>query len=315
MEQKEQKQTESSQDKVFIKDLGLEVDSNLVKDDSGTPEQKEKQTEAPEDGKPSENSSQSGELPEDFTNRFKNKTPQELMKVVYDSQKQIGELGRKLGENKKGSSDEYEELTEQKHSVEKSLEKMKTRLTDEFDDDVDKDDEAYNKLQKDIKKKESRLQELKDKVSEAKIGKSIQSQMDKIYNDKFLKEARNAFTEDLGMENIEDEIWENISANAKKFAGTGEQLTKEDIEAGAVKTFGADNYRKLLTSMSKQKVREEISTASQKKTGELTGKASSEVSLSEMNPHQIEKLLDYYWENDSETYQKLSAQIKKLPLS
>lgn len=297
--------------KVKIAELDIELDEDILQDEDSTPETEappEEQSDTPKGGQPSQ---EPGQLPSEFEERIKDKSADELKKMLYESQRQIGKLGKEIGDTKKGKN-ELAELKEQRSDVESSLRKLKRKMEDNYDEDLDKDDDEYIKLQREVKKKESRLKELEAEERDASVRDAVQKQMDSQHNIAFLKEQRSVLAEGFGLPEIEDEIWDNISEAAQDIAGKGEKITEEDVQAATIKTIGYKNYAKFMTAVAKQNVRESIATAQQKTTHNLKGGSPGVVKLTDMSPGQIEKMLDHLYKTDYNKFQEVAEKIRDM---
>jgi len=292
--------------KTLIEGLeNVDIPDNLLNENNQ--EEKKEDTPTPE---PSDNvgEPEKGQLPPEFSERYKDKSSDDLLKILYESQKQIGKLGQKLGDTKE------DPLTEARKSISDlnaEVEKLKKTIAADYDE-YDKDTDEYKKHQRELEKKEKKIKELKDREQELLIAKLVNKTVYDSHNKEFLKQQRSETAKSLGMETIEDEIWDDIADYAQHIAGTGERLTTEDIQAATIKKLGYANYNKIITTQAKLNVREEISKATSKTVTNVGGKPSPTIRFNEMSDAQHAKVLDYLYATDKAKYNAYAERLVQL---
>jgi len=290
--------------KIHIEGLDIEVDEDLFneKDDNleSTPE------EEPETGQ----SSNQGELPEGFATKYKDKSNEELLKTLYESQKQIGKLGNELGSRRKQQEDPMTSLKNSRSEVEKELAKLEDRFKDEYDDEYDSDEEGYKKLKTQIDRKKAKLSELQSREKELNIEALIDKKVNADHNKDFLEKSKKELAENLGMDTIPEDIWDEIEDGAKRLAGTGGKISNEDIHASTIKTLGYDSYIRIVQSMAKSNVRQDIANATKKTVFDVSSKGAASKKLEDMTDSEVDKVLAHLYNNDYDKFLKLKERIE-----
>lgn len=286
--------TSEEKSKVRIEGLDFELDKDILGEPEGTPDNG-----APDEQKPGADAqtgqpSHKGELPEDFVKRYKDKSPDELLTTLYESQKQIGKLGNKLGEQKKTVDNTLEKLNEEKDDIARSIRKLKEKIEEDFDEEIDKEDPDYKKLTRDLARKEAKLKETEKRLREAETEEIVTRTMYRKHNKEFLEGQREKVKDELDLDDsqLTDEIWDDISARAQQLAGPGEQVTEDDVQAATIKALGVNTYRTLVNNKAKQEVRHDIAKASGKAMKDLKGEGTGSIKPEDLTDEQIEKTLE-----------------------
>lgn len=278
---------------------GVEIDKNLydsiVNEDSEPKEEvlEHDNTEAKEPEQPSNNESP-----------YQGKTNEELVKMLNDSQAYINKL--KSERDKKPTVSVMEQLTESKTNISSKLKRLEETLEEKYTW-ADKDTDEYIALEKEISKAKMQLAETNEKLSVARIEDQINKAMFRNYNQDFLRKEKERVFKEINYK-LSDEIWGNIEKLAQEFAGTGEKVTSEDVEAAVIKNLGAETYRKIIAAKSAEKTRESIATAAGKTVTHAIPNAESK-STGKLTEAQTIKLIDKLYTTDRKKYEEFKRNL------
>lgn len=290
---------------------GIEIDGN-IEDIIGNKEESNTEQKKPEPKKGDPDTEKSGELPSEFAESYKGKSTDELIGEIYKKQQHIGKLGNDLGEARKGKIAKVsplQELEEEEDSLSSRLNKIDKQLKDDFDAELDSDDDVFKKLSK---RKEGLLKqqrELSNKKAEIRISETVRKTMYSEKNKELLENQKADVTKQLGLEEIPNDHWDIISDKAQEYAGIGNSISKDDVQAAVIKTYGADFVSKANSINAQQKIRNDIASASQKTMPILIGKQGG-INLENMTDEQQIKMIDHL--EKTKQYAALDAFSKKI---
>ena len=288
---------------------GIEIDGDI---NTILALNKDKPEQQPEPLKGDPDNNKFGDIPIEFAENYKGKSSEELINELYKKQQYIGKLGNEVGNKRKSvTTNPLEELEDEELSLNAKLKKIEKQIKESFDDELDKEDDDYKKLSK---KKEELLKaqrDLSNRKQKAEIEETVRQQMYTSQNKKLLEEKKDGVAKQLGLDEIPNEHWDTISKKAQEYAGTGNEVTDEDVQAAVIKTFGADFVHNAIALNVQQKVRTDIAGATQKATTVINGKEGG-TSIENLTDEQQIALINHL--ANTKQYEKLaqiSEKIKK----
>lgn len=288
---------------------GIEIEGD-INDIIGNEEEVEEPITEPQEGNP--DSQSFGDVPSEFASNYKNKSSAELIGELYKKQQYIGKLGNDLGKARKAeptTANELEKLEEEELSLSARIKKLEKQIKEDFDPELDADDDGYQKLNKKKNELLKKQRELSTKRDDLKLTEKIHQEMYSGRNKELLEQKKAGVKQQLGLEEIPDEHWDTISKKAQEFAGVGNVVTDDDIQAAVIKTYGQDFVFKATSINAQQKARADIANATQKKTQVLNGKEGA-ITLESMTNEQIEKTIDHL--EKTKQYEALAEFGKKV---
>jgi hypothetical protein len=204
-------------------------------------------------------------LPEDFLKTIEGKKPEDIQRMLYNSQKQIGKQGNELGKLRKEKPITSESLKAEQNRLKTERKAIVEKLK-ELDPEIDAND--YQTFSKQKEELDNKYSELSDKLIDVKVAERTNSILDERNNKELLSKSRKAYEESYGMK-FSDEEWQGIEQKARKI-GEG-LLSTEDIESAVIKQIGAEKYRTTVALQGEMKARQDMAAASGKVTISIGG--------------------------------------------
>ncbi len=301
----DEKNQTKEQDSIMIEGTDISIPSNLLDKNDDNNNASSEGKDAPK--APDTSGQPSGQPSDNFTERYKGKTNEELINIIRENQAYISKI---KNTNTSDSNNSVDTIKAELGKVSSEIHNIKASLS-VYDDEEDADDARYKQLKKDLEIKTRMQSELRDKETELKIQETINKTLYEQHGKQFLSEQRDKMAKTLGMENIDDTVWEAISGHAQNIAGVGNKMTEEDVVAGAVKALGFTVYNALVNANAQQEVRENIKEATSKTVLNVGNKQIGK-SFSELSEQEHLKILDHLYKTDRKKFDEYSEKLKKL---
>lgn len=244
------------------------------------------------------------ETSESEPSQFQGKSRDDLLEMLTNSQKKIGEQGNELGELRK-IAQTPEELSDEEvfsrltgDDIETGLaeEKAKLDIIDPYDD------EAINE-QKEL------IREIESDLINKRTQEAIASRFNSRDNQNFINSVRDDYNKQ-GIEFSDDEF-NTVVDTANSYTEDG-LLTERSIQKAMIDQFGVDKMVKHYQMNGEQKARSDIQNATAKTSEKVdvrgTGKNAKMVRIADLNQKELRETLDNL---SYEELQKINQQVNR----
>ena len=287
-------------------DLIIEKDGDLYlksESDEAEPVADPDEGQAAEQDSPTA-SDEGQETSESEPSQFQGKSREDLLEMLVNSQKKIGEQGNELGELRK-IAQKPEELSDKEvfsklsgDDIETGLaeEKAKMDIIDPYDDD------AVNEQKELIRQMESDL--INKRTQEA-----IATRFNSRDNQNFINSMKEGYAK-TGIE-LSDDEFSTVVDSANSYTEDG-LLTERSFQKGMIDQFGVDKMVKHYQMNGEQKARSDIQKATAKTSEKVdvrgTGKNAKMVKIADLSQKELRETLDNL---SYEELQKVNQQVNR----
>jgi len=288
--------------KVIFEGEELEVESSLLEEEPET-EPESDEGKPSDKGHPEKPGDPETKLDENFLKKYKGKSSDELLAIIAEKEKFIGQQSNKIGKDNlikkevvrdaKFVKDEINKLNSKKDTLKKRMEKL-----DVIDDIAD-----YDRIEKEIENIEDSAKKMAEEVETLEIEGITTRKLNETFNSEFLVKAKQNYEKDFGVQ-FDEEAWDIIGSFAKKLTGET-RINENSLEAAMVYALGKDKYRSTLQGEAALKARKDISEAGKLKDNHITSKNSSSVDYDALSDRQKTQV------NKKMTPKQLIAYFKK----
>ena len=288
------------------KDLIIEKDGDLYlksESDEAEPVADPDEGQAAEQDSPTA-SDEGQETSESEPSQFQGKSREDLLEMLVNSQKKIGEQGNELGELRK-IAQKPEELSDEEVFSKLSGDDIETGLAEEKAkmDTIDPyDDAAVNEQKELIRQMESDL-----------INKRTQEAIAARFNSRDNQNFIDSMKDDYGKMGIElsDDEFSTVVDSANSYTEDG-LLTERSFQKGMIDQFGVDKMVKHYQMNGEQKARSDIQKATAKTSEKVdvrgTGKNAKMVKIADLSQKELRETLDNL---SYEELQKVNQQVNR----
>ena len=287
-------------------DLIIEKDGDLYlksESDEAEPVADPDEGQAAEQDSPTA-SDEGQETSESEPSQFQGKSREDLLEMLVNSQKKIGEQGNELGELRK-IAQKPEELSDEEVFSKLSGDDIETGLAEEKAkmDTIDPyDDAAVNEQKELIRQMESDL-----------INKRTQEAIAARFNSRDNQNFIDSMKDDYGKMGIElsDDEFNTVVDSANSYTEDG-LLTERSFQKGMIDQFGVDKMVKHYQMNGEQKARSDIQKAAAKTSEKVdvrgTGKNAKMVKIADLSQKELRETLDNL---SYEELQKINQQVNR----
>ena len=287
-------------------DLIIEKDGDLYlksESDEAEPVADPDEGQAAEQDSPTA-SDEGQETSESEPSQFQGKSREDLLEMLVNSQKKIGEQGNELGELRK-IAQKPEELSDEEVFSKLSGDDIETGLAEEKAkmDTIDPyDDAAVNEQKELIRQMESDL-----------INKRTQEAIAARFNSRDNQNFIDSMKDDYGKMGIElsDDEFSTVVDSANSYTENG-LLTERSFQKGMIDQFGVDKMVKHYQMNGEQKARSDIQKAAAKTSEKVdvrgTGKNAKMVRIADLSQKELRETLDNL---SYEELQKINQQVNR----
>ena len=288
------------------KDLIIEKDGDLYlksESDEAEPVADPDEGQAAEQDSPTA-SDEGQETSESEPSQYQSKSREDLLEMLVNSQKKIGEQGNELGELRK-IAQKPEELSDEEVFSKLSGDDIETGLAEEKAkmDTIDPyDDAAVNEQKELIRQMESDL-----------INKRTQEAIAARFNSRDNQNFIDSMKDDYGKMGIElsDDEFSTVVDSANSYTEDG-LLTERSFQKGMIDQFGVDKMVKHYQMNGEQKARSDIQKAAAKTSEKVdvrgTGKNAKMVKIADLSQKELRETLDNL---SYEELQKVNQQVNR----
>ena len=288
------------------KDLIIEKDGDLYlksESDEAEPVADPDEGQAAEQDSPTA-SDEGQETSESEPSQFQGKSREDLLEMLVNSQKKIGEQGNELGELRK-IAQKPEELSDEEVFSKLSGDDIETGLAEEKAkmDTIDPyDDAAVNEQKELIRQMESDL-----------INKRTQEAIAARFNSRDNHNFIDSMKDDYGKMGIElsDDEFSTVVDSANSYTEDG-LLTERSFQKAMIDKFGVDKIVKHYQMNGEQKARSDIQKAAAKTSEKVdvrgTGKNAKMVRIADLSQKELRETLDNL---SYEELQKINQQVNR----
>ena len=288
------------------KDLIIEKDGDLYlksESDEAEPVADPDEGQAAEQDSPTA-SDEGQETSESEPSQYQSKSREDLLEMLVNSQKKIGEQGNELGELRK-IAQKPEELSDEEVFSKLSGDDIETGLAEEKAkmDTIDPyDDAAVNEQKELIRQMESDL-----------INKRTQEAIAARFNSRDNQNFIDSMKDDYGKMGIElsDDEFSTVVDSANSYTENG-LLTERSFQKAMIDKFGVDKIVKHYQMNGEQKARSDIQKAAAKTSEKVdvrgTGKNAKMVKIADLSQKELRETLDNL---SYEELQKINQQVNR----
>jgi hypothetical protein len=251
-------------------------------------------TDPSDEGESGKDAKGQSRYPEGFTQKYANKSREELLDILHNSEKELGKRGALLEQAKSDLTGGTEKRTSkvvdlESKKIEDTLQELKQKLEKDLDPIMSSDE--YGKTEKQIQKLEKDLATLTEEKRKLEMKEMVDQKYDEDHNNAFLENARRVVKDETGLD-FTDEQWNIIIDKTKEINGIG-KLTTDSLEAAVMLAVGRDTYRKILKSEGEIDMRTKMSKAVSNVIPNIGRSATAEpIEYKELNDQQKLKVIN-----------------------
>lgn len=260
--------------------------------DSDSPEKETDEESEDKTDKPKDKVDKS-DFSEGFISKYKDKSSEELLKVIRDQESFIGKRSQEIGDLRKQIESGKKTLTSKdlKQKIKTDKEKLR-KYQDKLDTlDPDLDEDEVETLSKRIREVGDELDESQSNYQDTYMKELVRTETAQEDNKKLSGEMKGFYNDQYGL-NFDDDEWDAIVKNTEDFAGDV-KLTEADFEATLMKGLGVKKYRKMISlqgGMNERKKMKEAINKSGRDTG-TNGKTGGKMNLLSMSKSSLQKYI------------------------
>lgn len=254
MSQEETKETEEKEEKILV-----DVEDTSTSEKSDTEEEtSEEETEESQE-----------ETSEEIPQMFQGKTPAELVKIIQDKERFVGEQSREIGDLRAKITPEKSQTSK---GIKENITNLKGKLNNidnrisKLDPDLD---EEYSTLS--IRKKEltNELENTQQSYQDVFMREIVREETAGESNVQLAKDIRKDYENNYKL-GFNDEEWKAITGTVNNISFDVKH-TKSDYESALIHTLGIDKYRKIMIGQAEADTREKIAKAKEKEIPIIEG--------------------------------------------
>ena len=287
-------------------DLIIEKDGDLYlksESDEAEPVADPDEGQAAEQDSPTA-SDEGQETSESEPSQFQGKSREDLLEMLVNSQKKIGEQGNELGELRK-IAQKPEELSDEEVFSKLSGDDIETGLAEEKAkmDTIDPYDDAAVNEQKEL------IRQMESDLINKRTQEAIASRFNSRDNQNFINSMKEGYAK-MGIE-LSDDEFSTVVDSANSYTENG-LLTERSFQKGMIDQFGVDKMVKHYQMNGEQKARSDIQKAAAKTSEKVdvrgTGKNAKMVKIADLSQKELRETLDNL---SYEELQKINQQVNR----
>jgi len=288
------------------KDLIIEKDGDLYlksESDEAEPVADPDEGQAAEQDSPTA-SDEGQETSESEPSQFQGKSREDLLEMLTNSQKKIGEQGNELGELRK-IAQKPEELSDEEVFSKLSGDDIETGLAEEKAklDIIDPYDDAAVNEQKEL------VRQMESDLINKRTQEAIATRFNSRDNQNFIDSMKNDYQKQ-GIE-LSDDEFNTVVDSANSYVENG-LLTERSFQKAMIDKFGVDKIVKHYQMNGEQKARSDIQKATAKTSEKVdvrgTGKNAKMVKIADLSQKELRETLDNL---SYEELQKVNQQVNR----
>ena len=244
------------------------------------------------------------ETSESEPSQFQGKSREDLLEMLTNSQKKIGEQGNELGELRK-IAQKPEELSDKEVFSKLSGDDIETGLAEEKAkmDIIDPYDDAAVNEQKEL------IRQMESDLINKRTQEAIATRFNSRDNQNFIDSMKNDYQKQ-GIE-LSDDEFNTVVDSANSYVENG-LLTERSFQKAMIDKFGVDKIVKHYQMNGEQKARSDIQKATAKTSEKVdvrgTGKNAKMVKIADLSQKELRETLDNL---SYEELQKVNQQVNR----
>jgi len=244
------------------------------------------------------------EASESEPSQFQGKSREDLLEMLTNSQKKIGEQGNELGELRK-IAQKPEELSDEEVFSKLSGDDIETGLAEEKAkmDTIDPYDDAAVNEQKEL------IRQMESDLINKRTQEAIATRFNSRDNQNFIDSMKNDYQKQ-GIE-LSDDEFNTVVDSANSYVENG-LLTERSFQKAMIDKFGVDKIVKHYQMNGEQKARSDIQKAAAKTSEKVdvrgTGKNAKMVKIADLSQKELRETLDNL---SYEELQKVNQQVNR----
>jgi len=287
-------------------DLIIEKDGDLYlksESDEAEPVADPDEGQAAEQDSPTA-SDEGQETSESEPSQYQSKSREDLLEMLTNSQKKIGEQGNELGELRK-IAQKPEELSDKEVFSKLSGDDIETGLAEEKAklDIIDPYDDAAVNEQKEL------VRQMESDLINKRTQEAIATRFNSRDNQNFINSMKEGYAK-TGIE-LSDDEFSTVVDSANSYTEDG-LLTERSFQKGMIDQFGVDKMVKHYQMNGEQKARSDIQKATAKTSEKVdvrgTGKNAKMVKIADLSQKELRETLDNL---SYEELQKVNQQVNR----
>ena len=244
------------------------------------------------------------ETSESEPSQFQGKSREDLLEMLVNSQKKIGEQGNELGELRKVAQ-KPEELSDEEVFSKLTGDDIETGLAEEKAkmDTIDPYDDAAVNEQKEL------IRQMESDLINKRTQEAIATRFNSRDNQNFIDSMKNDYQKQ-GIE-LSDDEFNTVVDSANSYVENG-LLTERSFQKAMIDKFGVDKIVKHYQMNGEQKARSDIQKATAKTSEKVdvrgTGKNAKMVKIADLSQKELRETLDNL---SYEELQKVNQQVNR----